>query len=236
MLTLGFIDDGIGVCAAIGKVARQLPCKCIALVPRNYSFVGKRTSELNCFGTDAVSTLFSLGCNGVVFSSCLLSLLCKRSFLQNPSVYFCEVPLLHASSYTASSVVVFAEKPLLRTLRYGTAIAVDSHGFDGVADTGNQRQICNFIEDKLRPHFGKFDCIALSSGSMSLNKSCFKMACPNVQIFDCFDGVARKLKRNFRKRSVGEFSVHFVGTDGKERTDLSHLAKLYFPADDPFAY
>ncbi|MCM1395835.1 MAG: hypothetical protein NC132_07015, partial [Corallococcus sp.] len=71
--------------------------------------------------------------------------------------------------------------------------------FSDLAETADERAITRYIGDELDTGDKKFDCIALASSCMNAYRSCFSRVFPNVQIFDSLEGVARKMRKKYKK-------------------------------------
>lgn len=216
MVQIGFIDDGIGVCAAALRTLKSVGTDCIAMICSGGPFCKMRLTELADLAESSAKKLQNAGCDAVVFCSPTMSYAAKKRNYSLP-VYFCETPVMHSATYTASSVVVFGDRYSARQVKIPNAIVVCAEDFRDIALTGSDRQIAAYVENKLAPYEGKFDCIAVSDGLMSLKSSCFNMAFPGVRVFDCVDGVVRRLKKTYektarkqRKKSIIEPSVKFV--------------------------
>jgi hypothetical protein len=86
--------------------------------------------------------------------------------------------------------------------------------FPLLADVGNNKNIVDYIRDVTAPFDGQFDCIALAHSSMNLYKNCFARVFPNVQIFDSLDGVARRIKKKYKKHAKDDGEIIVIDANG----------------------
>lgn len=85
--------------------------------------------------------------------------------------------------------------------RFPNVIPLALEQFPVLAERADEREIVSYIEDATQNYYGKFDCIALGNSSMNLYKHCFSRVFPNTHVFDSLEGVARKLRKKYKKIS-----------------------------------
>lgn len=222
MLTIGILDDGVGIFATYYKL-KQVVCGNFICKIMDDSFpLSKRTvSQLVCEGRKAIDDLVNLGCDIIVLSSVAMSTLCYKRFAVDCAVplYASEAPVLHAATYTASGVLVCGDSKtyLKQTLPNTQCCAMDD--FPLLAEQADERKIVVYIDECLSGYIGKFDCIALASSSMNMYKHCFSRVCPNVRIFDSLDGVARKIRKKYKKMAKDEGFCKVFNQKGADVTE-----------------
>lgn len=222
MLTIGIIDDGTGIFATYYKlkqvVSGNFICK---LTDDDFPLSKLPSAQMFAVGRRAIDNLVALNCDIAVLSSVALSALCfKRLSAYCPvPLYCCEAPVLHAATYTASGVLVCGDNAsyLKQTLPNVLCCAMES--FPVLAENGTERQIVDYIDQCLAEFDGKFDCIALASSSMNMYKHCFARVCPNVRVFDSLDGVARKIRKKYKKLAHDDGSVTVLNQQGQDVTE-----------------
>lgn len=206
MINFGIVDDNIGGFAVANKIRAALPCgiTCLLMDP-----LPTETYRLFELGKKYVTELLHNGCDAAVISNIALSNACGRplSAIGLP-VFYCEAPVLHAATYTASRVLI-AGRGYLRKSDPQNVILCEMADFCTLAEQGNERKIVEYIADCCEQYCGSFDCIALAHSSMNLYKRCFRRVFPNVQVFDSVDGVARRIRKKYRKlcKDEGVFGV-----------------------------
>ncbi len=227
MLCIGIVDDGIGFVPTLNKLKQVLAARFVCLVEDGYfPFGDKNSAELLTAGTNAVDLLAKAGCDAVVLSSVSLSSRCFKTLAarDDVAVFGCEAPVLHASTYTASKVLVAGDAFVARAQTSQGTIPVAMPDFPALAENFDERKIVRYISDCCEKYSGQFDCIALANSSMNICKHCFSRVFPNVKIFDSLEGVARRLRKKYRKRSKDESS--FCVIDGESK-DISEKYSIF---------
>lgn len=220
MLSIGIVDDGIGFVPTLNKLKQAVSARFVCLVEdKFFPFGDKSSSELFTAGTNAVNRLANMGCDAVVLSSVSLSARCFKalSSREDVAVFGCEVPVLHGLTYTASKVLVAGDAYAVRI--HGNSdglIAVAMPRFPILAENFDEREVVRYISDCCEMYSGQFDCIALANSSMNLCKHCFSRVFPNVKIFDSLEGVARRLRKKYRKHSRDESTFCVIDGDGRD--------------------
>ena len=118
MVKIGVIDDNAGGMYLLGKLRQTLPCN-YEFVLADKPFVGGGRA-LFARAEALTKTLFSRGCDAVVYSSVALAYVGRALSVRGNSVYYCETPVLHSATYTVSNVLVATCDPsatFLRTTR-----------------------------------------------------------------------------------------------------------------------
>ena len=223
MLTVGLIDDGIGFVPTLAKLKQVVSAHFICMVEGSHFPLGNCNSkQLITIGSGALAKFSELGCNAVVFSSVALSARCLKPLtLANPDVaiFGCDAPVMHASTYTASRVLVVGDSYAVRSQTLSGVIPVAMPYFPAMAEVGDEREIVRYISDCCEQLYGQFDCIALANSAMNMYKHCFSRVFPNVQIFDSLEGVARRIRKKYRKFPKDDSVVTVIDTDGNEITE-----------------
>lgn len=196
MVKIGVIDDNAGGMYLLGKLRQTLPCN-YEFVLADKPFVGGGRA-LFARAEALTKTLFSRGCDAVVYSSVALAYVGRALSVRGNSVYYCETPVLHSATYTVSNVLVATCDPSA-TFPSDNTITVVMPRFVELAEAGNEQQIVDYIRECADKYSGSFDCIALGHSSMNNYKRCFKRVFPNAQVFDSVDGVVRRLRKKYRK-------------------------------------
>lgn len=221
MLTVGIVDDGVGIFHTCCKLRQVLNANFICKV-LDISFPLSKLplSQLYKVGRDAIVNLLDEGCDIVVLSSVAMSSLCykKLASIFPSKVYSCEAPVLHASTYTASSVLVCGENLNYLRTNMPNVLCCAMENFPILAEQASERIIVEYIDKCLKEYIGKFDCIALASSSMNMYKNCFLRVCPNVRVFDSLDGVARKIRKKYKKNTQDESVVRVINEQGQDLT------------------
>lgn len=205
------VDDGVGAFPTLNKLCRCLPADYTVLVLGNLFPIGA-LSPKQCY--DAARNVLKSADNfdAVVFSSVALSAVTVKTLATQSSVplFGCDIPLLHAGTYTASQVLAVGDGLVVQQAkRYPNAIPLTLPNFPFLAESGaDEREIVAYVAENAEKYSGSFDCIALGNSSMNLYKNCFSRVFPNVRIFDGLDGVARKMRKIFKKSKDAESTVH----------------------------
>ena len=218
MLTIGIVDDGIGAYPTLSKLKQVANCNYICMINDTRFPLGNcNGSELIKIGSNALNKLAEMGCDAVVFSSVALSSRClKPLFATSPvDLFGCDAPVMHASTYTASNVLVVGDRFVARSQNLGNVIAREMGDFPVLAEAGDERAIVKYISESVESLYGQFDCIALANSSMNMYKHCFSRVFPNVQIFDSLEGVARRIRKKYKKLPNAEGSVRVVDANGE---------------------
>lgn len=196
MVTFGIVDDNIGAFAVLSKLKNALPANYLCVLSQKFP---SDNASLADYGRKTCDKLLNAGCDVVVLSGIALSACCGRSLSScGLPVFYCEAPVLHAATYTASNVLVAGRKTSRRSDPQNV-ILCDMPDFCTLANAGNERNVVDYISATCEKYCGNFDCIALAHSSMNLYKRCFKRVFPNVQIFDSVDGVARRIRKKYKK-------------------------------------
>ena len=223
MLTVGIVDDGVGAMPTLNKLKQVVSARFICLIDSGAFPLGNKSGkELLTVGSAAVSKLVTLGCDAVVLSSVALSSRClKPMCVAHPdlALFGCDAPIVHASTYTASRVLVVGDKYAVHSLTLSSVLPVAMPDFAALAEVGDERVIVDYISNSCEAYYGQFDCIALANSSMNMYKHCFSRVFPNVQIFDSLEGVARRIRKKYRKFPKDDSSVTVVDLDGCEITE-----------------
>lgn len=220
MLTVGIVDDGVGALPTLTKLKQVVSAHFICLVDSvNFPLGNKNAKQLIAIGNKAVAKLLQLSCDAVVLSSVALSSRCLKPLSMSNtdvSIFGCDAPVMHASTYTASRVLVVGDAYAVKSQTLSSVIPVAMPDFPALAEVGDERAIVNYISDCCECYYGQFDCIALANSSMNMYKHCFSRVFPNVQIFDSLEGVARRIRKKYKKFPKDDSSVTVIDLDGKE--------------------
>ena len=220
MLHIGIIDDGIGFVPTLTKLKQVVSARFICMVSHdNFPLGNCNSKQLITIGSNAVSKLVEMGCDAVVFSSVALSSRCLKPLTQaNPelAIFGCDAPVMHASTYTASRVLVVGDSYAVRSQTLSSVIPVAMPDFPVLAEVGDERDIVRYISECCEQLYGQFDCIALANSSMNMYKHCFSRVFPNVQIFDSLEGVARRIRKKYRKFPKDDSIVTVIDDGGNE--------------------
>ena len=219
MLTIGIVDDGIGAYPTLNKLRQTTPCNYICMIcDGNFPLGNCNGGELLSIGSASVAKLVEMGCNVVVLSSVALSSRCFKPLSQQfegVDLFGCDAPVMHASTYTASNVLVVGDRFVTRAQNLPNVIAREMRDFPILAENGSEREVVRYISDTLESLYGQFDCIALANSSMNGYKHCFSRVFPNVQIFDSLEGVARRIRKKYKKLYKDEGVVAVVNAKGE---------------------
>ena len=217
MLTIGVVDDGIGAYPTLNKLRQTVPANFICMIcDQQFPLGNCNGAQLLSIGSAALNNLVQMGCDAVVFSSVALSSRCFKPLSQNAPVdlFGCDAPVMHACTYTASRVLVVGDRFVTRAQSLPNVIARDMRDFPALAEAGDERAIVNYISQSLESLYGTFDCIALASSSMNVYKHCFSRVFPNVKIFDSLEGVARRVRKKYKKAPKEEGFTTVVDANG----------------------
>ena len=219
MLTIGIVDDGIGAYPTLNKLRQTSPCNYICMIyDQKFPLGNCNSGELLSIGSAAVEKLAEMGCDAVVLSSVALSSRCFKPLSQKScgvDLFGCDAPIMHASTYTASNVLVVGDRFVTRAQNLPNVIAREMREFPILAEDGSEREIVRYIEQSVENLYGQFDCIALANSSMNMYKHCFSRVFPNVQIFDSLEGVARRIRKKYKKLPKDEGSCVVVDANGE---------------------
>ena len=223
MLTLGIVDDGVGLIPTLTKLKQVVSANYVCLLTLDHFPLGNKSGkELYGVGATAVDKFVELGCDAVVLSSVALSSRCLKPLtLAHPelSLFGCEAPVMHASTYTASRVLVVGDKFVTRSVNLSGVITVAMPDFPALAEVGDERTIVRYVSECCEQLYGQFDCIALANSSMNMYKHCFSRVFPNVQIFDSLEGVARRIRKKYKKMPKEDSTVTLLDLNGNEITE-----------------
>lgn len=220
MLTVGIIDDGVGAMPTLNKLKQVVSAHFICLIDgANFPLGNKNAKQLLNVGNKALATLVNMGCDAVVLSSVALSSRCFKQLTATHSdvaIFGCDAPVMHASTYTASRVLVVGDVYAVRSQTLSSVIPVAMPDFPALAEVGDERSIVGYVSDCCESYYGQFDCIALANSSMNGYKHCFSRVFPNVQIFDSLEGVARRIRKKYKKFPKDDSFVTVIDCDGNE--------------------
>ena len=220
MLKIGLIDDGIGFVPTLTKLKQVVSAHFICMVDSERFPLGNcNAKQLITVGNSDLHKLIELGCDAVVLSSVALSSRCLKPLtLSHPdtAIFGCDAPIMHASTYTASRVLVVGDSYAVSSLNLAGIIPVAMPEFPVLAEVGDERDIVRYISESCEQLYGQFDCIALANSSMNMYKHCFSRVFPNVLLFDSLEGVARRLRKKYRKLGKEDSSVTVIDANGSE--------------------
>lgn len=219
MLTIGIVDDGVGFYPTLNKLKQVVSANFVCLLVNDNFPLGNATShQLYAAGNNAINKLTDMDCDAVVLSSVALSARCFKPMSQTSAVslFGCDAPVIHASTYTASNVLVVGDQYVVRAQSLPNVIACSMPEFPALAERGDERELVKYIEQCCERYSGSFDCIALANSSMNMYKHCFSRVFPNVQIFDSLEGVARKIRKKYKKASKEEGSYTVIDLSGEQ--------------------
>ncbi|MCM1534012.1 MAG: hypothetical protein NC099_05095 [Corallococcus sp.] len=222
MLTIGLIDEGIGVFPMLYKLKQAAQCNYVCVICGNLPPFSRMTSsQAYDAGRMSVSALTNVKCDAIALASVSLSSLCgKRLASECPVPLFAsEAPVMHACTYTASGVLVCGEARIVNRLTAPNVTACAMDDFAEIAENCSERQVVEYVNACIGPYEGRFDCIALANSSMNMFKHCFARVCPNVQIFDSLEGVARRIRKKYKKFPKEEGSCIIINQFGEEITE-----------------
>ena len=220
MLTIGIVDDGVGIFPTLTKLKQVVSARFVCqILSEHFPLGNKSGKELYEVGFNSVKKLTELGCDAVVLSSVALSSRCLRPLLlAHPelTIFGCDAPVMHASTYTASNVLVVGDRFVTRSVNLSGVIVEAMPEFPALAEVGDERAIVGYVSECCERLYGQFDCIALANSSMNLYKRCFSRVFPNVQIFDSLEGVARHVRKKYKKFPKDESTVTLIDVSGNE--------------------
>ena len=214
------VDDGVGAFATLLKLRYAISAQYVVRILNNNFPLGEKThKELLTLAEKQLKFAEAEQCDVVVFSSIAMSMSAVKT-LSTSSVrplFGCEAPILHASTYTASQVLLAGDAFSARVARrYPNVISVAFNEFSRLVENGaDEREIVRYISERAEQYSGSFDCIALGNSSMNLYRHCFSRVFPNAQIFDSLEGVARRLRKKYKKNALVESSVQVFGENGE---------------------
>ena len=218
MLTIGIVDDGIGAYPTLSKLRQVVSANFICMIcDQNFPLGSCNGGQLISIGSAALTRLAEMGCDAVVLSSVALSSRCFKPLTATSPVdlFGCDAPVMHASTYTASNVLVVGDRFVTRAQSLPNVIAREMRDFPALAEQGSERAIVKYISENVESLYGQFDCIALANSSMNMYKHCFSRVFPNVQIFDSLEGVARRIRKKYKKVPKEEGSCSVVDANGE---------------------
>ena len=228
MLTVGIVDDGVGFVPTLIKLKQVISARFICMVDGGHFPLGNCNSrQLLTVGNNALKKLAELGCDAVVLSSVALSSRCLKPLsiaYPDLAVFGCDAPVMHASTYTASRVLVVGDSFAVSSQTLSGVIPVPMSDFPVLAEVGDERDIVRYISDCCEQLYGQFDCIALANSSMNMYKHCFSRVFPNVQIFDSLEGVARRIRKKYRKLGKDDSFVTVIDANG---ADISEKYSIF---------
>ena len=214
MVTIGIVDDGVGIFPTVYKLKQVVPCTIVALLCQE-KLHSMQKGQLCQLGQKYLQILQNRGCDCVVLSSVDLSMGAYK-YLTGQSeypIFGCEAPVNHATTYTISNVLVCGG-PKVKFLRQPNTLPCPMADFPSLAEAGNIKNIVDYVRDVTAPFDGQFDCIALAHSSMNLYKNCFARVFPNVQIFDSLDGVARRIRKRYKKHAKEDGEIFVIDANG----------------------
>ncbi|HIR66058.1 MAG TPA: hypothetical protein IAC95_04190 [Candidatus Fimimonas gallinarum] len=226
-MKIAIIDDGVGAFATLNKLKYGLYADYTVKILDNHFPLGNFSRQQLCdIALHCVEDAVQQNFDTVVFSSTALSMAAVKnlSSRQDMDVFGCDAPILHASTYTASQVLVVGDKFVARaSSRFPNVIPLALEQFPVLAERADEREIVSYIEDATQNYYGKFDCIALGNSSMNLYKHCFSRVFPNTHVFDSLEGVARKLRKKYKKNLKEESTVKICGEKGVDLQQKYHF-------------
>lgn len=213
------VDDGVGVFATLAKLRYTTANYIVHILDNHFPLEKCAPKQLLFLAQKELQFAIAENCDAVVFSSIALSMASVKTLAATSvtPLFGCEAPILHASTYTASNVLMVGDAFSARLARRClNVIPVVLEQFSFLAESGaEEREIVHYIEENTEKYCGSFDCIALGNSSMNLYKHCFSRVFPNAQIFDSLEGVARKLRKKFKKTSNSESTLQITGENGQ---------------------
>lgn len=225
------VDDGVGVFSTLNKLCRSFPADYTVLILNKQFPLGEQShKQLFAVAHNVLNRAQQY--DAVVFSSVALSMVTAKTLAQQADVplFGCDIPLLHAGTYTASQVLAIGDALVVQhAKRYPNVITLSLPLFTHMAENGaDEKEMVDYIAENAEKYSGSFDCIALGNSSMILYKNCFSRVFPNARIFDGLDGVARKIRKTFKKSkniesTVGIFDENFQNVSEKYYFFLEEL-------------
>lgn len=214
MVTIGIVDDGVGIFPTLYKLKQVVPSNVIGLLRHEQLHLLPK-NKLCAVAQNCVDMLKNKGCDCVVFSSVDLSMAAYKTLTTQTDypIFGCEAPVNHATTYTISNVLVCGGSKV-KYLRTPNVLPCVMDDFPTLAQIGNVKNIVDYVRNVTAPFDGNFDCIALAHSSMNLYKNCFARVFPNVQIFDSLDGVARRLRKKYKKHATDDGDITLIDQNG----------------------
>lgn len=215
------VDDGVGAFATLNKLRYSLNVDyTVKILDDSFPLGNLHGAKLLSVAKEQLAQAAELNCDAVVFSSIALSMASVRALAATSPlpVFGCEAPVLHASTYTASKVLAVGDEFVTQQVRrLQNVIPLPMKEFPTLAENNAcDRTVVSYISDTAEKYYGSFDCIALGCSCMNNYKHCFSRVFPNTQIFDSLEGVARKMRKKFKKISNLEGSVTILSQSGKK--------------------
>lgn len=214
------VDDGVGAFPTVNKLCYCLPADYTVLIFGQSFPLGERSAkQLFEVAYRALNYAQNGNFDAVVFSSVTLAMTTVKTLSrQSPLPLFgCEIPLVHSCTYTASQVLAVGDEVVAQhAKRFASVIPLALPCFSSLAESGaDERTVVAYVAENIEKYAGSFDCIALGNSSMNLYKNCFSRVFPNAKIFDGLDGVARKMRKTFKKNKSAEPSVRILGENNE---------------------
>ncbi|MDE7454295.1 MAG: hypothetical protein K2M64_00500 [Clostridia bacterium] len=225
-LTIGIIDDNVGIFATYYKLRQVVKANFVCqITDKSFPLAKLNVPTLYDVGKRAIDSLIAKGADVIVLSNATIGALCYKRLAEYSTVqlYSLEAPVLHAATYTASGVLVCVDNPRIFRQTVSNVRVCVMEDFAALSQNASERQITQYIEERIAEVDFNFDCLALSSSSMNLYKHCFCRVCPNVRVFDSLDGVARKIRKKYKKMSNDESTCVVLdefGTDITQNYDI----------------
>ena len=228
-MKIAIIDDGVGAFATLNKLKYQISADyCVYVLDAHFPLGSHNKSQLVHLAQCAYERAIQDGCNAVVFSSINLAITGGKQITPPPEIalFGCEAPIVHASTYTASKVLVVGDGFTAQlNRRFSNVIFLAMPEFPLLAESfADDKTVVNYIAEKAEQYSGTFDCIAIGNSSMNLYKHCFSRVFPNTQIFDSLEGVARKLRKRYKKNTHDGSTVTVISEKGE---DLAEKYKFF---------
>ena len=228
-MRIAIIDDGAGAFATLSKLKYQISADYnVYVLDAHFPLGAQNKMQLVQIAKDAYSRAVEDGCNAVVFSSVNLAVTGAKQISPPPEIalFGCEAPVLHASTYTASKVLVVGDEFTANfAKRFPSVICLALPQFPHLAEAfADDKTVVSYIAQHAEPFSGSFDCIAIGNSSMNLYKHCFSRVFPNAQIFDSLEGVARKLRKKYKKNTHECSTVTVIG---EKAEDLAEKYKFF---------
>lgn len=219
-MKIAIIDDGVGAFATLNKLKYSVSADyTVYVLDAHFPLGALDKHQLAVVAKKAFDRAVEDGCSAVVFSSSALAVSGAKQITPPPEIalFGCEAPVLHASTYTASKVLVVGDNYTAQyAKRFPNVIPLALPDFPILAETAaDDKTIVSYIAENAERFYGSFDCIALACSSMNLYKHCFSRVFPNAQIFDSLEGVARKLRKKYKKNTHDGSTLTVVSEMGE---------------------
>ena len=215
MLSIGIIDDGVGFAPTLNKLKQTVSAEFTCVVCADAFPLGEQNAScLVSVGNKAVQMCRQMGCNAAVLSSVALSRMLRPLSCASIDLYGCDAPVMHGLTYTASNVLLVGDSFALRNQNLSGVISVAMPQFPLLAEADDERAIVNYVSELCEPYTGQFDGIAFANSSMNLYKHCFARVFPNVKLFDNLEGVARRIRKNYKKYPREDSVCRVIDLDG----------------------